>query len=102
LKIPGLWSSLNAESEEIEVDPTVEKFLATKHPQFEDTQDVDSDHVLEDNDKNEERQPKFDKDLKGKDWLCPSCQNTNWSWRTNCNMCATPKPFVGSGKVNEV
>jgi RNA-binding protein FUS len=25
-------------------------------------------------------------------WACPSCQNTNWSWRTNCNMCGSPKP----------
>lgn len=31
--------------------------------------------------------------MKGKDWNCPSCGNLNWSWRTTCNMCNTPKVF---------
>ena len=28
------------------------------------------------------------------DWLCPSCGNTNYSFRTTCNMrkCGAPKP----------
>eukprot|EP00252_Welwitschia_mirabilis_P004861 TRINITY_DN1518_c0_g1_i1.p1 TRINITY_DN1518_c0_g1~~TRINITY_DN1518_c0_g1_i1.p1 ORF type:complete len:288 (+),score=58.77 TRINITY_DN1518_c0_g1_i1:272-1135(+) len=41
------------------------------------------------------------------DWLCPKCGNTNFSFRTVCNMrkCGTPKPntgskFGGSSKVS--
>jgi hypothetical protein len=34
----------------------------------------------------------LERDVKGKDWDCPSCTNTNWSWRTNCNKCGTGKP----------
>ena len=34
----------------------------------------------------------LDRDMKGKDWECPSCTNVNWSWRTNCNKCNTAKP----------
>lgn len=36
----------------------------------------------------------FTRDAKGPDWNCPSCGNTNWSWRTNCNRCSTAKPVV--------
>ena len=36
----------------------------------------------------------FVRDAKGSDWNCNSCGNTNWSWRTNCNRCSTPKPVV--------
>jgi len=32
------------------------------------------------------------RDAKGPDWDCPQCQNTNWSWREECNQCKTKKP----------
>lgn len=33
------------------------------------------------------------------DWTCPnfSCGNNNFSWRTECNRCQTPKPGSGGG-----
>lgn len=34
----------------------------------------------------------LERDVKGKDWECPSCTNVNWSWRSNCNKCNTAKP----------
>jgi hypothetical protein len=45
---------------------------------------------------NDDRGPPrgFARDAKGTDWNCPSCGNTNWSWRTNCNRCSTAKPVV--------
>lgn len=36
----------------------------------------------------------IERDLKGKDWECPSCTNINWSWRTTCNKCNASKPAV--------
>lgn len=36
----------------------------------------------------------LERDVKGKDWDCPSCSNTNWSWRSACNKCGTGKPIV--------
>ena len=36
----------------------------------------------------------IDRDLKGKDWECPSCTNINWSWRSTCNKCNGAKPAV--------
>lgn len=36
----------------------------------------------------------FVRDAKGTDWECSSCGNVNWSWRTACNRCANPKPYV--------
>jgi hypothetical protein len=38
--------------------------------------------------------PGVEKDMKGKDWNCPSCNNLNWSWRANCNSCGTMKPVT--------
>lgn len=38
----------------------------------------------------------IEKDLKGKDWECPSCANINWSWRSSCNKCNASKPAVSS------
>jgi len=35
-----------------------------------------------------------EKDVKGPDWDCTLCGNTNWSWRNNCNRCQTVKPVT--------
>ena len=45
----------------------------------------------------------IERDLKGKDWECPSCSNVNWSWRTNCNACGVMKPklFTGDGEARD-
>lgn len=40
------------------------------------------------------RQNGLERDVKGKDWDCPSCTNLNWSWRSTCNKCNTARPYV--------
>lgn len=37
--------------------------------------------------------PHQHKDDKGKNWVCP-CGNTNWPWRTHCNLCHNAKPVT--------
>ena len=32
------------------------------------------------------------------DWECPSCNNINFSFRTECNQCGKPKPGGGGGR----
>ncbi len=32
------------------------------------------------------------------DWECPSCNNVNFSFRTECNKCGKPKPGGGGGQ----
>ena len=36
----------------------------------------------------------LERDVKGPDWDCTLCGNTNWSWRSNCNRCQTAKPIT--------
>jgi hypothetical protein len=41
----------------------------------------------------------LERDVKGKDWECPSCTNVNWSWRSTCNKCNTAKPATAGALV---
>lgn len=94
LKTKGVWDSLHGnEQDRSKSEETLENFLkeSSSKNQYD---DVDEPSNRRDDDKDSQQRKGFNKDLKGKDWSCPSCTNTNWSWRTNCNMCGTPKPFV--------
>eukprot|EP01036_Dinobryon_divergens_P028847 gene28847-37854_t len=44
----------------------------------------------------------IERDLKGKDWECPSCTNINWSWRSTCNKCNGAKPAAVIAAENEI
>ena len=86
-----MWESLHSTENANEEEEAIASYLksSTTEKQYEDAEEKPT----------ADDRAKFDKDLKGKDWYCPSCANHNWSWRTNCNMCGTPKPFAASGKV---
>ncbi|RYG95175.1 hypothetical protein EON65_56370 [archaeon] len=101
-----MWDALNTTSSRVE--EKVEAFISKASTEAED-EDKYKDAIADSGDFNfntfgagskgsrgkGERNNKMPvSDLKGKDWMCPSCSNTNWSWRSNCNMCNTSKPVL--------
>jgi hypothetical protein len=95
----GVWESLHSTEHVNDDEEAIDSFLkdttGNSKEQFKDPEEQDKRlHQSA-----EGAVPGVEKDMKGKDWNCPSCQNLNWSWRTNCNMCSTPKPFSTTAKV---
>ncbi len=110
----GVWESLHATNEKMSThSESLEKFLQDNgqmvNGQFNDIlEDVkhsannhidNSSHSPHHEDDHRSGKNVIEKDLKGKDWNCPSCLNLNWSWRTNCNMCGTMKPNASAVRI---
>ncbi len=110
----GVWESLHVTNEKMSThSESLEKFLQDNgqivNGQFNDIlEDVkgsannhidNSPHSPHHEDDHRSGKNVIEKDLKGKDWNCPSCLNLNWSWRTNCNMCGTMKPNASAVRI---
>ena len=52
-----------------------------------------------DNNRSDNRRDRSRQENHGRnDWECPSCNNINFSFRTECNQCGKPKPGGGGGR----
>ena len=40
----------------------------------------------------DDRRPRNQEQHNRNDWICPSCKNDNFSFRTECNQCGKPRP----------
>ena len=40
----------------------------------------------------DDRRPRNQEQHNRNDWVCPSCKNVNFSFRTECNQCGKPRP----------
>ncbi|MBL6890191.1 MAG: hypothetical protein ISR25_06850 [Candidatus Poseidoniaceae archaeon] len=45
----------------------------------------------------DDRRPRNQEQHNRNDWICPSCKNDNFSFRTECNQCGKPRPGGSSG-----